>query len=190
MTLVAGAGCVDPQEAPSEPIPRLGWCPSWVAGGLTSQHDALAGPDGLRQTLEPSGAMAGAGGAGNGTGQAADAGLTSGGHPLDVYRVRITNVTGRLELRAVAPANANAGERALFVRDYRIKDGQGPSLLAFVTVDAGAAGHEFDVLLASVSQKDAAQPGPVVLEWRGEPGQAPAHVHYEVSRFYRVCGAA
>ena len=159
------AGCTVPEDG-SDEDPLFGLCPQWQQGpgshalavelaGNRSDEDRELGP------ADP----------------------TFAGRALDLYRVRLGNltVTGRLELRAFA-----ADGRQLAIRDYRIASTeQLVPVVAFT--DGSAAGKEFDVFLSPVTQGSQAAPAPVTLRFTSVSGASAADA--VVTYHYKVCGA-
>lgn len=157
------SGCAVPSEPEQDPL--FGLCPQWKQG--PGQHGVaveVSGNDSEDLELGP-----------------ADA--TFGGRPLDLYRIRLGNVTvsGRLEMRAFADDG-----RQLAVRDYRIASTE-QLVPVVVFTDGSAAGKEFDVFLSPVTHGSTAAPAPVTLRWTSVSGAS--DVEATVTYHYKVCGA-
>lgn len=157
------AGCAVPDEA-AEEDPLFGLCPQWVQG---------PGSVSLAVTVS-----------GNGSeDREVAANATVDGRELDLYRMRITDLTvdGRLEMRAFA-----ADGRQLGIRDYRI-DGTEQIVPVVAFADGSAQGKEFDVFLSPVTHGSAPAPTPLTLRWSSASGNST--VGAEVTFHYKVCGS-
>lgn len=156
------AGCATPTDKPAAD-PLLGLCPQWVQGG-GSESLGVHAADNATETRSLNATAA-----------------TYQGRPLDLYRLRVDQLTvgGRLELRAFA-----ADGKQLAIRDYRQAAPQLVPVVVFT--DGSAVGHEFDVMLSPVSQNGTASPAPVELRFTagGGAGEATLTVTYH----YKVCG--
>ncbi|HJQ93830.1 MAG TPA: hypothetical protein VJ874_06050 [Candidatus Thermoplasmatota archaeon] len=158
------SGCTVPSDEP-EQDPLFGLCPQWEQGpGSQALAVDVAGNVSEDRELGPAEA-------------------SFGGRPLDLYRIRLGNLTvsGRLEMRAFADDG-----RQLAIRDYRIASTeQLVPVVAFT--DGSAAGKEFDVFLSPVDHGSQAAPTPVTLRWTSESGASA--VEAVVTYHYKVCGA-
>lgn len=178
LVLVLLAGCAAPSTGPT---PSFGYCPDWVqAPGETHLSAAVAtGTPMANVTLTPPNASAA-----NRTGP----GWTYGGHPLDMYHVRIDSVTSSarsVDLRAHAQDNTTL---LLYNRTN--------ASAFYVPLTGASSGQEYSVRLAPVTQNDAARPGPAVLgftlTWDHNVTyvQEPrATVAFTLTYWYKVCGA-
>lgn len=158
------AGCTVPDDEP-EGDPLFGLCPQWQQG-----------PGSLALAVEVEGN-------GSEDRELGPANATFDGRPLDLYRIRLGNVTvsGRLEMRAFADDG-----RQLAIRDYRIASTeQLVPVVAFT--DGTAAGKEFDVFLSPVTQSSPAAPTPVTLRWTSASGTSA--IDAVVTYHYKVCGS-
>lgn len=160
------AGCAAPETTKN---PLFGYCPDWVQGPGNSSgtlHTDAASRNATADILPPGNLSA------------------FQGKPLDLYRMRVDTLSlaaGTLQLRATSEG------RRLNWRDLRGATPQSVPVLTFP--DASAAGHEFEVILSSVSDQDAPQPGPLHVEASYE-GSGRADLGYTVTFLYRVCGAS
>ena len=158
------SGCTVPSDEP-EQDPLFGLCPQWQQGpGSPAIAVEVAGNGSESRELGPAEA-------------------TFGDRPLDLYRVRLGNltVTGRLEMRAFA-----ADGRQLAIRDYRI-DSTEQLVPVVAFTDGSAAGKEFDVFRSPVTHGSPAAPAPLSLRWTSASGAST--VDAVVTYHYKVCGS-
>src|SRR5688572_3740944 len=158
------AGCTVPDDE-TEQDPLFGLCPQWTQGpGETRLDLDLSGNESQDAEIGPANA-------------------TIDGRPLDLYRIRVDNLSvgSRLEMRAFA-----ADGRQLGIRDYRIA-GTEQIVPVVAFTDASAAGKEFDVFLSPVTHGSAPSPAPVTLRWT--PTSGTSSVDALVTYHYKVCGS-